>query len=596
MDWTDLLGGLRSTGDTSIPIAFARRVVLLLFGAVLAVCGSSPAGEERIMDWRRYSVPERHKVKTRRPPDEEFLKLVPPLREAPRFREEDEKLGAAIWWADYSQFVFSEQPPTRDDLGRKPHIRTPAGEDEPLVLGLWGIEDAGKVTVEMFRSPFPVTVRMVVFAPKQIPEPYFGVTIEGGRTVGYATYLPEDATADVRAGENTVFWITVSVPDDAKPGTYRIPLRVIFHAYRKGVDLPVTVEVLPFKLPRAKIAFGMYFRPFEQYLEKRYLTEPLMRAYWRDMARHGMTSATLYNYASMTDNAGNFRLDGGHAIEWLKDMMEEGLVSTDVPIMYLGGITRTPENTQEILEEFVQEAKKRGWPKFYYYGPDEQSVNEKSLAAFKAIQPIRKYMPIVTAITDYSATAYADLLDIWVINAGRTTPEIRELAAKKDAQIWNYSCGMRGRGNAPFNRFYAGIYTWALGLTGNFLWCYTEGSSWGTKIGTHNWVVTADEGPIPSVAWETRREGVEDYRLLSYLESLVAADPDGSEAKEARAWLQEIRGKVDWYLARDMPPSLYPWDGPELYPLCPNFEPSELSEVRAKAIDYIMHLRKDGQE
>lgn len=102
------------------------------------------------------------------------------------------------------------------------------------------------------------------------------------------------------------------------------------------------------------------------------------------------------------------------------------------------------------------------------------------------------------------------------------------------------------------------------------------------------YVVPSDEGVVPSVAWEARREGVEDYRLLTLLEEQVAKNPDNTEASE---WLEQLRGRVDWYIARDMPPSLYPWDGPEIYPLCPNFDPWEFSKIRAKAIEYIKALR-----
>ena len=81
------------------------------------------------------------------------------------------------------------------------------------------------------------------------------------------------------------------------------------------------------------------------------------------------------------------------------------------------------------------------------------------------------------------------------------------------------------------------------------------------------YVVPSDEGVIPSVSWEARREGVEDYRLLTLLESRIADNPETETAKEAKSWLESVRGNVDWYIARDMPPSLYAWDGPEIYPL-----------------------------
>jgi len=108
--------------------------------------------------------------------------------------------------------------------------------------------------------------------------------------------------------------------------------------------------------------------------------------------------------------------------------------------------------------------------------------------------------------------------------------------------------------------------------------------------GVHVEYCPSDEGGIPSVAWEVRREGVEDYRLLTLLEEQIAKSPDSTVAAEAGDWLEQLRGRVDWFIARDMPPSLYPWDGPELYPLCPNFEPAEFSKIRAKVIDYFLQL------
>jgi len=39
-----------------------------------------------------------------------------------------------------------------------------------------------------------------------------------------------------------------------------------------------------------------------------------------------------------------------------------------------------------------------------------------------------------------------------------------------------------------------------------------------------------------------------------------------------------------------MPPSMYPWDGPELYPMCPGFQPSELAGIRRQARDFIAEL------
>jgi len=49
---------------------------------------------------------------------------------------------------------------------------------------------------------------------------------------------------------------------------------------------------------------------------------------------------------------------------------------------------------------------------------------------------------------------------------------------------------------------------------------------------------------------------------------------------------------VDWNVTRNMPPTLYPWDGPELYPLCPDIAPREFAEIRRRLIDFILQLRE----
>lgn len=576
-------------------------VVWILAGVwCMALLTSAFAADEkadRVMNWRQYPIPYGTPA-TPRPPDEAFLKVIPPLKTLGTVSDDAEQLGVAIWWADYGQNIFSEQPPTDEDLARKGAIRTSASEDEPLVLALWGLADVGNATLSANDPVFPITIRKVEFEPRYIPGDYYDYHIDGGRKVGISTYLPEESSVAVKAGENAAFWVTVSVPEDAESGIYEIPFQLILTDANKAVPLAVTVEVLPFELPRANIAYGMYFRPSATTLKNpRDRTPERLRFYWRDMARHGMTSMTLYNYTRLHDSEGNLNLDSVPVLGWLKEMIEEGLITPDVPVMFLdgGGIDLANPNAPEILASLKEEIAERGWPEFLYYGPDEPSVNDKGWADFERLQPMREYFRIVTAISAHGLSAYADFLDVYIVNAGSTSPEIHKLAADKHAELWNYTCHNRGRSNAPFQRYYAGVYTWALRLKGNFMWAYTENYTrekgeylpWSP---IYCYVVPSDEGAIPSVAWEVRREGVEDYRLLTLLEEQIAKNPDNTVAAEARDWLEQLRGRVDWYIARDMPPSLYPWDGPELYPLCPNFEPAEFSKIRAKVIDYILQL------
>jgi len=521
-----------------------------------------------------------------RPTDEELLNIVPPLRPTPEFTDDQMAGGMAIWWGDYSQLLFSEQPPSAADLARQPVAKTPPGEDEPLVLGLWGIADVGLVTLRVRESPFPVTIRRVEFAPRYVPTHYQDSDIEEGRVVGFATHLPENDTGEVKQRANTIFWINVQVPAGTEAGRHGLTLELIVHQRQEIIELPATVEVLDFTVPRADIAYGMYFRPTAQ-VDPRYRTPELMHAYWQDMARHGMTSATLYNYQKpLFDENGALQLDGNPDIQRVEDMMADGLLDADTPMMLLS--CDLNEEKARLLSQALSE---RGLPEMLAYSWDEPPLSKKVRDQLSTQQPIRQHVRLVTALNDAAAIAYADLLDVWVVHSGLISPQIQALARDYGAELWAYNCTARGMGNSPFNRFYAGLYTWALQLEGNFIWCYHEHYSWeGDRNAVHTWVLPSDGGPVPSVAWEARREGVEDYRLLRHLESLIAAEPQRAEAQAAQQWLDEIRGRVDWYLARDLPPHIYPWDGPELYPMCPNFQPSELAAVRAQAVEHIMSL------
>ena len=481
-----------------------------------------------------------------------------------------------------------EQPPSQADLERPALVRTPAGEDEPLLLGVWGITRTGPVSLSVKEAPFPVTIRHIEFEPHYVPPPYEGRIIKGGRIVGFATYLPEQGIAYVRKGKRSVFWINVEVPKGTEPGEYKLVFKLIVHQ-KKVLDLEATVQVLDFELPRADIAYGMYFRPTDgRRFQARYRTPELFQAYWRDMARHGMTSVTIYNYAGrIHDDAGNPKLDGNTDIQMLKDMMAADLVSGDIPVMWLGSIDL--EAAEAIRDEF----QRRGWPELLLYAWDEPPVSDRARAAFEEMRPIREILRNVTAISGEASEAYADLLDVHVVHAGVISPELQKLLADAGAEVWTYSCSFRARGNAPTQRFYAGLYTWALRLKGNFLWCYTEKYSWeGERYANYCYVLPSDGGVlVPAIAWEARREGVEDYRTLRCLESLIAAEPARAEAKEAAAWLEKTRGRVDWYLARNLPPASYPWDGIELQPMCGDFEPAELAQVRGRAVEYIQQLR-----
>ena len=561
----------------------------------LLVASGGPAvsnGTEELVlrDWTQYPVPH-GAPKTPRPADAEFLKILPPLRPVPAFDRASREAGMAPWWRDCSVHIFSEQPPLTEELARRPVIRTTPGEDEPLTLGLWGLRDVGPVTLRVTQSPFPITVRRVEFNPRRVPGENFGDKVEGGRVIGFADYLPLDNTGEVQKDRNTVFWLTVETPRDAAPGAYRADLQIGAAASSNVFEKSITIEVLDYVLPPPDIAFGMYFRPVDDSLvPAAFRTPEMLRIFWRDMARHGMTSATIYHEREhpLFDEEGTVPLEGNRDIETVRGMIKAGLVHPEIPVMWLGGMT------EKAAPKVTASLQKLGLPEFLYYGPDEPVVGDEGAKKhLESIQPLREHFRIVTAISDHPAEVYGGYLDVWVVSSGRISPALQRLADERGAEMWTYDCNNKGTGNAPNSRFYSGLYTWALNLKGNFVWCYTERYDWEER---HNaffcHVLPTAEGTVPSIQWETRREGVEDYRTLRLLESLIAEDPAHAKAKEARAWLEGIRYRVDWFRGRGVPPAMLNWDSIELWPACGHFEPAELSAVRAQAAAYILALKK----
>ena len=575
---------------------------VLVVGGTLALSDGSE--EPALRDWTQYPMP--HGVpKTPRPPDSEFLKILPPLRPVPAFDAACLGAGMAPWWRDCSVHIFSEQPPTPEELGRQPVVRTTPGEDEPITLGLWGIRDVGPVTVRVTQSPFPITVRRVEFNPRRVPGENFGDKVEGGRVVGFANYLPLDDTGKVVKDHNTVFWLTVGTPRDAKPGIYRADVQIGTAARPNLIEKSIAIEVLDYVLPPSDIAFGMYFRPVDDsLLPAAFRTPEMLRTFWRDMARHGMTSATIYNGPQnpLLDEQWKPTVEGNADVEMLQGMMKEGLVHREVPVMWIGQMAdqfaratgEKRESALRALPAVLAEIRRLGLPELLLYGPDEPVPGQEGVKKhLENLQPLRKHFRIVTALSDHPAEVYGGYLDVWAVSSGRIRPALLELARERGAEMWTYDCNNKGTGNAPNSRFCSGLYTWALNLKGNFIWCYTERYAWEQRHDAYLChVLPTKDGPVPSIQWETRREGVEDYRTLRLLEALIAKDPTAVKAKEAQAWLNGIRYRVDWFRGRGVPPAMVNWDSIELWPACGNFEPAELSAVRAQASAYILELEK----
>ncbi len=165
------------------------------------------------------------------------------------------------------------------------------------------------------------------------------------------------------------------------------------------------------------------------------------------------------------------------------------------------------------------------------------------------------------------------------------------------AEVWSYDYNLRTT-NVEANRFYAGLYTWSTGLRGNTCYAYMPGRPHPHPSFDADWrlsgpnilgfVIPSPAGPVPGVGWEGRREGVDDVRYLQLLEArLNAAPADNATAREARAWLTDLRERC---ASTPFYPVRYNAWGTDYLDPDPDLPPGEYDAMRAAMARFIAAL------
>lgn len=232
---------------------------------------------------------------------------------------------------------------------------------------------------------------------------------------------------DIDKDYSEQFWITVEIPEDAKPGVYKGTIEILVGGSLVH-ELVLEVEVLGINLLEPDAAFGMYFDHTR--MPTQWATADYMEKYYRDMSEHGMNSVTFYCTHGRAADGSKFVLsraaagklgidvddppnpgyygfdqevvyDFAHNSEFEKtdpryqvglDVMMEragraGLLRRDIPVMYLGGSVDYswieprwkelnipwPGGTPNAVEcrVIADRAREKDWPEFLFYLMDE---------------------------------------------------------------------------------------------------------------------------------------------------------------------------------------------------------------------------------
>jgi len=202
----------------------------------------------------------------------------------------------------------------------------------------------------------------------------------------------------------------------------------------------------------------------------------------------------------------------------------------------------------------------------------------------------------IAAMSGQAALRVGYVHSVWIVLAGHITPELQHEAERLGAQVWTYDYNLRTT-NTEANRFFSGLYTWSLGLSGNIPYAYMGepnhqpyfDANWKlSRPSILGYVIPSPAGPVPGVGFEGRREGVDDVRYLQLLEARIeAAGENNRTAKEARDWLTNLRKKSH---TTEFHTYYYNCWGADFMDPHSGIDPEDYDTIRVRAARFIIGL------
>ncbi len=181
--------------------------------------------------------------------------VIPPLQPTPA----EQAQGYVLWSRDWMEDVPVNAVPRRAEITRKLSVFASAGQLEPIVFSLTALRDLGKATVSVTDLVSPTSGRVPAANVRMgvVSHRLTRVTPEGSvYTIAPRLILPH-ASAALKSGVTTTFWLTLHVPTPVKPGVYRGKVELHF-ADGKTATLSLDARLFATKLDELDVPAGPY--------------------------------------------------------------------------------------------------------------------------------------------------------------------------------------------------------------------------------------------------------------------------------------------------------------------------------------------------
>ncbi len=369
----------------------------------------------------------------------------------------------------------------------------------------------------------------------------------------------------VPSGEGRCVLMTVDVPAGTPPGDYAGEVQFVapgkdYVGYadspgpNAGYSVPLIVKVRDVELLDPDVTYGMYVQTGRM----SWVAPQSSLPYYEDLLRHGMNSVDKGGgeVKEYKDSKGAKRLDFSNFDLQMKQMAAAGTWRNFLYYPYGAA------QSYDVQMAIRKRCRDHGWPEPIFYVGDEPSAGGSEWAQYvqKNYGKARtKGLRTVTSGPDIYTQG--DAYNIWIEGmAGVGTKgwnEAKAHATKLSAEIWAYYCNGNDNTHPRNIRFHTGLWTWATGIKGNWIWEYANSRtafSLSDSVPPENWHALGFAFSIPSgwgsvMAWEARREGVDDYRYLHTMEGAIS---DAVKAKKgsalavraARRFLADLRSRI----------------------------------------------------
>ena len=510
--------------------------------------------------------------------------------------ESEQRRGYIVFPVDYTEPITPTFVPVRSTIGKPMTTFATPGEFEPATFCISSCKDLGNVTVELsdFVAEGPrqkitrqhVKVGIVRCWPQR-------VSGWGGKGEYYVVpemiELPSERTSHMQANRVKQWWLTVYVEPDTPAGRYRMSLTL-----RPEKAPPTVLQwrllVLPVQLTRpADKHWGTWLDGFPPVgrlwgPERRGRKMPaeierLARADMADYRDHGFDLALLNYYFGVNENPDGSFTYGLSTLP--QDMEYLKLLGSDAPVVvcfeytcrnieygfaeegkkHIPG-TFSPKAHKAIaglVKHIRDEARRRNWPKVYFFPIDEPG-NNKTENRYQFAENVLDFVHEVpgcqTAVTVTSGCVQrlGKRVDVRIYAYGHYHRDKVLQETKQGHPFWYYENGMFYGHSTLASRGHAGFEFLRSGAEVATAWGFaaTQANPHNDFDGGHkdwNVIFPGVDRPTPTIYWELCREGVDDCRYVATLQQEIR------KAQERRAIEagQRARRVLEPLIAADAP-------------------------------------------